>query len=147
MTLACCILGDFLGVGCHCFPLPLDVPTFTTDASTSATMCEIVATKGGTVGEEWCAVILLKWWLPRHLGIFYMPQIYDMGPTALLPFWRKVCWGFFALWLSINSVSKIWLTNMFNQLCDYQWLNILGGQILETQFMYFDDINLLWFAL
>jgi hypothetical protein len=22
---------------------------------------------------------------PRHLGIFYMPQICDMGPTALLP--------------------------------------------------------------
>jgi hypothetical protein len=21
----------------------------------------------------------------RHLGIFYMPQIYDMAPTALLP--------------------------------------------------------------
>jgi hypothetical protein len=21
----------------------------------------------------------------RHLGIFYVPQIYDMGPTALLP--------------------------------------------------------------
>jgi len=28
---------------------------------------------------------LPKWRLPRHLGIFYMPQIYDMGPTALLP--------------------------------------------------------------
>jgi hypothetical protein len=25
----------------------------------------------------------------RHLGIFYMPQIYDMGPTALLPLRRK----------------------------------------------------------
>jgi len=24
-----------------------------------------------------------------------MPQIYDMGPTALLPFRRKACWGFF----------------------------------------------------
>jgi len=24
-----------------------------------------------------------------------MPQIYDMGPTALLPLRRKVCWGFF----------------------------------------------------
>ena len=24
-----------------------------------------------------------------------MPQIYDMGPTALLPFQRKACWGFF----------------------------------------------------
>ena len=24
-----------------------------------------------------------------------MLQIYDMGPTALLPLWRKACWGFF----------------------------------------------------
>jgi len=24
-----------------------------------------------------------------------MPQIYDMGPTALLPLRRKTCWGFF----------------------------------------------------
>jgi hypothetical protein len=30
-----------------------------------------------------------------HLGIFYMPQICDMGPTALLPFRRKALWGFF----------------------------------------------------
>ena len=28
MPLAHCILGKFLGVGCHCFPPPLDVPTF-----------------------------------------------------------------------------------------------------------------------
>ena len=26
-----------------------------------------------------------------------MPQIYDMGPTALLPFRRKVCLEFFRL--------------------------------------------------
>jgi hypothetical protein len=31
------------------------------------------------------------------LGIFYMPQIYDMGQTTLLPLRRKSCWGFFAL--------------------------------------------------
>jgi hypothetical protein len=30
-----------------------------------------------------------------HLGFFYMPQICDMGPTALLSFRRKACWGFF----------------------------------------------------
>ena len=24
-----------------------------------------------------------------------MPQIYDMGPTAVLPLRRKACWGFF----------------------------------------------------
>ena len=28
MALAHCILGSFLGVGCHCFPPPLDVLTF-----------------------------------------------------------------------------------------------------------------------
>jgi hypothetical protein len=28
MALAQCILGKFLGVGCHCFPPPLDIPTF-----------------------------------------------------------------------------------------------------------------------
>ena len=28
MALAHCILAKFLGVGCHCFPPPLDVPTF-----------------------------------------------------------------------------------------------------------------------
>ena len=28
MALAYRILGKFLGVGCHCFPPPLDVPTF-----------------------------------------------------------------------------------------------------------------------
>ena len=27
--------------------------------------------------------------------MFYMPQICDMGPTALLPLWREACWGFF----------------------------------------------------
>ena len=46
------------------------------------------------VGEN-VPVILPKWRLPRHLGMFYMPQIYDMGPTALLPPQRKACWGFF----------------------------------------------------
>jgi len=31
-----------------------------------------------------------------HLGIFYMPYSYDMGPTALLLLRRKACWGFFS---------------------------------------------------
>jgi hypothetical protein len=32
------------------------------------------------------------------LGIFYMPKIYDMGQTALLPLRRKSCWRFFSPW-------------------------------------------------
>ena len=49
--LAHCILGKFLGVVCHCFPLPLDVPTFTT-TQRNATTREILVAKGGTVGEK-----------------------------------------------------------------------------------------------
>jgi len=30
----------------------------------------------GNCGRECCPLILPKWRLPRHLGIFYMPQIY-----------------------------------------------------------------------
>ena len=55
-------------------------------------------------GRECFPVILPKWRLPRHLGIFYMPQIYDMGPTALLPLRRKVCWGFF-FWVRKCNVT------------------------------------------
>ena len=46
------------------------------------------------VGDK-VLVILPKWRLPHNLGIFYVPQIYDMGLTALLPLRRKACWGFF----------------------------------------------------
>ena len=96
ITLVRCILGKFLGVDCHYFPPPfLDVPTF-------ATRClhvrhDVKDSSGGrwNCGRECCPVIFLKWWLPRHLGIFYIPQIHDMGPTALLPLRRKTCWGFF----------------------------------------------------
>jgi hypothetical protein len=46
-------------------------------------------------------------------GIFNMPQIYDMGQTALLLFRRKACWGFSArknirrLWPSLNPRTRV----------------------------------------
>jgi len=47
-------------------------------------------------GRETWPIILPKCTTSmEHLGIFYMPQIYDMEPTALLPLRRKACWGFF----------------------------------------------------
>jgi len=45
--------------------------------------------------EKYPVVILPKFQLQLNLGIFYVPQIYNMGPTALLPLRRKACWGFF----------------------------------------------------
>jgi hypothetical protein len=48
-----------------------------------------------------------------HLGIFYMPQIYDMGPMALLPLRRKACWGFFrpekSWWLRPGLNPRTWV--------------------------------------
>jgi hypothetical protein len=66
-------------------PRCLHVPINASDPSSERWNC----------GREW-SVILPKWRLfLRHLGIFYMPQICDMGQTAVLPFRRKACWEFF----------------------------------------------------
>jgi len=48
------------------------------------------------MGEKWPIQFCLQHaTCTVSVGIFYMPQIYDMGQTALLPLWRKACWGFF----------------------------------------------------
>ena len=64
--LAYCILGKFLGVVCHCLPLPLDVLTF-------AAMCLCVhsnardpSSERWNCGRERCPVVILpKFRLPR----------------------------------------------------------------------------------
>jgi len=94
-------------------PRFLDVPTFHHQVPPRPPRRErSPAAVVGTVGENVVTVILPKWRLPRHLGIFYMPQIYDMGPTALLPLRRKACWGFFALkirWLWPGLNPRTWV--------------------------------------
>jgi len=46
----------------------------------------------GNCGRDRCPVIFFRNDdFHAFLGIFYMPQIYDMGPTALLPLRRKAC--------------------------------------------------------
>ena len=85
MALVRCILGKFLGVVCHCFPPCLDVHTFATRCLHVRHDARDPNCGRWNCGRECCPVILPKWRLPRHLGIFYMPQIYDTGPTALLP--------------------------------------------------------------
>jgi hypothetical protein len=54
----------------------------------------------------------LRFRLPRKSqGIFYMPEICGMGQTALLPFRRKACCGFFRLKNTTASGSnpRSWL--------------------------------------
>ena len=58
---------------------------------------DTLVVKGGTTWAR------NGWWilpenarLPRNIqGSFTCHKIYDMGQTALLPFRRKACWGFF----------------------------------------------------
>jgi len=62
----------------------------------------------GNCGRECCPVNLPKWRLPRHLGIFYMPQIYDKGPTALFPYEGRRAKNFFALKNINYKYIKYW---------------------------------------
>jgi hypothetical protein len=53
MALAHCILGKFLEVGCHCFPPPLDVPTFSARCLHVQRRERPLADEGGTLhGRE-----------------------------------------------------------------------------------------------
>jgi hypothetical protein len=86
------ILGTFLGVVCHCFPLPLDVPTF------AARSLYVSIKASAPSSERWARMV--RWFCRNeaflhHLGIFDMQQICHTGQKALLPFRRKACWGFF----------------------------------------------------
>jgi len=53
MALARCILGKFLGVGSHCFPPPLEVPTFSARCLHVQRRKRHPAAEGGTLrGRE-----------------------------------------------------------------------------------------------
>ena len=101
--------ANFLGVGCHYFPPLLDVPTFAARCLHVRNDARDPNSQRWNCGRECCPVIWPKWRLPRHLGICYMPQIYDMGPTALLPLRRKACWRFFFRpFFSPLKIRRIW---------------------------------------
>ena len=92
MALAHCILGKFLGVVCHCFPLPLDVPTFAARCLYVRNDARDPSSERWNCGREICPVILPKFRLPRKFrDLLHAANL----PTALLPLRRKACWGFF----------------------------------------------------
>ena len=88
MALVRCILGKFLGVVCRYFLPRLDVPTF------AARCLHVRNDARDPSSERW------NYGRERLSGNFaymaslftpFMPQIYDKGPTALLPLRRKAC--------------------------------------------------------
>ena len=68
MALAHCILGKLLGVVCHCFPPPLDVPTFAARCLYICNDARDTSSERWNCGREICPVILPKFRLPRKFG-------------------------------------------------------------------------------
>jgi len=67
MALAHCILGKFLGVSCHCFPPPLDVPTFSARCLHVQRRERTLAAEGGILrGREMFRQISSRIALPRN---------------------------------------------------------------------------------
>jgi hypothetical protein len=96
MALVRCILGKFLGVVCHCFPPCLDLPTCAARCLHVRNDARDPSSERWNYGRERLSSnFAYRASLFTPLGVFYMPYIYDMGPTALLPLRRKACWGFF----------------------------------------------------
>jgi len=86
MALVRCILGKFLGVVCHCFPPRLEVPTSAARRLHVRNDARDPSSERWNYGQERLSGnFAYMASLITPLGIFYMPQIYDMGPTALLP--------------------------------------------------------------
>ena len=96
MALAHCILGSFLGVGCHCFPPPLDVPTFATRCLHVQATWETSISKRRNYGREMAGQFCLWFRLPHKPRVlWHAVQICDMGDGFTSPP-RKACCGFFS---------------------------------------------------
>ena len=95
MALAHCILGSFLGVGCHCFPPPLDVPTF-------ASRClHVQATWETSIRQNYrrqmAGQFCLWFRLPRKPRVlWHAAQICDMGDGFISPRQGRHAVDFFA---------------------------------------------------
>jgi hypothetical protein len=64
-------------------------------------LIRLLEPSGSEAGETWVTNTAAEFCLQSiffmHVIFFYMPQIYDMRPTALLPLLRKSCYGFLSL--------------------------------------------------
>jgi len=92
MALVSCILDRSLGVVCHCLTPPLDFPTFAARCLHVRNDARDPSSERWNYGQESLGgnfAYMASLFTP--LGIFYVSQIYDMGPTVLFPLRRKAC--------------------------------------------------------
>ena len=96
MALAHCILGKFLGVVCHCFHPPLDVPTFAARCLYVRNDARDPSSERWNCGREIFSVILPKF---RHLiyGYFTCRKCTTWDQRLYFPSEGRRAEDFFAL--------------------------------------------------
>ena len=112
MALVHCILGEFLGVVCHCFPPRSDIPTFAARCLHVRNDARDPSSERWNYGLERLSgnfAYMASLFTP--LGIFPMPQIYDMGPMALLPLRKKACLKIRRFWSGLNPRTWVLKAN------------------------------------
>ena len=91
MALICCFLGKVLGVGCHYFPPPLDIPNFAARYLPRLHDATDPSSKGWNYEREYCPVNLAEMTTCTPFWDLLHAENYDIGPTVLLPLLRKAC--------------------------------------------------------
>jgi len=94
MALAHCILGKFLGVGRHCFPPPLDVPTFFARCIHVQRRERPLAAEGGILrGREMFRQISSRIRLPRNSRDLLHAATYTVLNFKILSFRPRYQFG------------------------------------------------------
>ena len=94
MALTHCILGKFLGVVCHCFPPPLEVPTFAARCLYVHNDARDPSSERWNCGREICPVTLPKLRLPRKFrDLLHAANLRHGTDGFTSP--QKACGGFF----------------------------------------------------
>ena len=106
VALAHCILGTFLGVVCHCFPPPSDVPTFAARCLYVRNDARDPSSQRWNCGREIYLVILPKFRLPRKFRVLLHAADLRHGTDGFIsPPKEGVLRIFFALKIPTSSAG------------------------------------------
>ena len=95
MALACCFMGKVLWVGCHYFSPAFRHSNLRRQVPSRLHNARDPSSEQWNYGRECCPVNLAEMTTSTPFWDLLHDAKCDMGPTALLPLRRKMCWEFF----------------------------------------------------
>jgi hypothetical protein len=93
---------------CTAFLVPLVITRGAPRQATWETAVSEGRNYGRKIADKFCRHLMSS---TSNEGFFYMPQICDMEPTALLPLRRKASWGFFRPEKS-DGFGRVWTRDL-----------------------------------